>query len=117
LNQDVTALGICKAVITSNVSVNLLRILITVKDLASQDGTHPLHTAELWPCATTRIVLKRALINTNSILLNTGTKPNSKIKFFSLWRMIQDRSLSINNAIASLPLKDMHIAEIKQKTA
>src|SRR5271156_1235280 len=41
--------------------------------------------------------------------------PQSKIKFFSLWRMIRDRSLGIDEAITLLPRRDMRIAEMKHK--
>src|ERR1700722_12652884 len=41
--------------------------------------------------------------------------PQSRIKFFSLWRMIRDRSLSIDEAIALLPKRDMRIAKMKQR--
>src|SRR2546421_9700114 len=41
--------------------------------------------------------------------------PQSKIKFFSLWRRIRERSLGIDEAISLLPKRDMRIAEIKQR--
>jgi hypothetical protein len=41
--------------------------------------------------------------------------PQSKIKFFSLWRMIRDGSLGIDEAITLLPQRDMRIAEMKQR--
>jgi hypothetical protein len=41
--------------------------------------------------------------------------PQSKIKFFSLWKMIRDRSLGIDEAITLLPQRDMHIVEMKQR--
>jgi hypothetical protein len=41
--------------------------------------------------------------------------PQSKNKFFSLWRMIRDGSLGIDEATALLPQRDMHIAEMKQR--
>jgi hypothetical protein len=41
--------------------------------------------------------------------------PRSKIKFFSLWRMIRDGSLSIDEAITLLPKRDMRIAEMHQR--
>ncbi|KAI9759762.1 MAG: hypothetical protein M1840_003090 [Geoglossum simile] len=39
--------------------------------------------------------------------------PRSRIKFFSLWRMIRDGSLSTSDAEAQLPQKDMLIAAKK----
>jgi hypothetical protein len=42
-------------------------------------------------------------------------QPQSRIKFFSLWRMIRDGSLGIDEAITSLPRKDMRIAKMKQR--
>ena len=44
-----------------------------------------------------------------------GMGPQSKIKFFSLWRMIRDRLLGIDEAITLLPQRDMRIAEMKQR--
>ena len=41
--------------------------------------------------------------------------PQSKIRFFSLWRMIRDGSLGIDEAITLLPQRDMRIAELKQR--
>jgi hypothetical protein len=41
--------------------------------------------------------------------------PQSRIKFFSLWRMIRDRSLGTDEAITLLPQRDMRIAEMKQR--
>jgi hypothetical protein len=41
--------------------------------------------------------------------------PQSKLKFFSLWRLIRDGSLGIDEAITLLPQRDMHIAEMKQR--
>jgi hypothetical protein len=41
--------------------------------------------------------------------------PQSKIKFFSLWRMIRDGSLDIDEAITLLPRRDMRIAEMKKR--
>jgi hypothetical protein len=41
--------------------------------------------------------------------------PQSKIKFFSLWRMMRDGSLGIDEAITLLPQRDMRIAEMKQR--
>ena len=43
--------------------------------------------------------------------------PRSKIKFFSLWQRVRDGSLSLNDAIASLPQQDMRIAEMKARQA
>lgn len=43
--------------------------------------------------------------------------PRSKIKFFSLWRRVRDGSLSVSDAIASLPRQDMRIAEMKARQA
>jgi hypothetical protein len=43
--------------------------------------------------------------------------PRSKIKFFSLWQRVRDGSLSVSDAIASLPRQDMRIAEIKARQA
>jgi len=42
--------------------------------------------------------------------------PRSKMKFFSLWRMIRDGSLSIDEAITLLPQRDMRVAGMKQKS-
>jgi hypothetical protein len=41
--------------------------------------------------------------------------PQSKIKFFSLWRMIRDGSLGVDEAITLLPQRDMRVAEMKQR--
>jgi hypothetical protein len=41
--------------------------------------------------------------------------PQSKIKFFSLWRKVRDGSLGIDEARRLLPQRDMHIAEMKQR--
>jgi hypothetical protein len=41
--------------------------------------------------------------------------PQSKIKFFTLWRKIRDGLLSIDEAVALLPRKDMVIAGMKAK--
>jgi len=41
--------------------------------------------------------------------------PQSKIKFFSLWRMIGDGLLDIDEAITLLPKRDMRIAEMMQR--
>jgi hypothetical protein len=41
--------------------------------------------------------------------------PQSKFKLFSLWSMIRERSLGIDEAITLLPQRDMRIAEMKHK--
>ena len=41
--------------------------------------------------------------------------PKSKIKFFTLWQKIRDGLLSMGDAIALLPRKDMAIADMKAK--
>jgi hypothetical protein len=41
--------------------------------------------------------------------------PQSKIKFFSLWRKVRDGSLGIDEARRLLPQRDMRIAEMKQR--
>jgi len=43
--------------------------------------------------------------------------PRSKIKFFSLWQSVGDGSLSVSDAIASLPKQDMRIAGMKARQA
>ena len=43
--------------------------------------------------------------------------PKSKIKFISLWQKIRDGSLSVSDAIASLPRRDMYMQELKAKKA
>jgi hypothetical protein len=43
--------------------------------------------------------------------------PKSRIRFFSLWQRLRDESLSVNDAIALLPQRDMRIAEMKAKKA
>jgi len=43
--------------------------------------------------------------------------PKSWIKFLSLWRGIGDGSLSVSDAIAKLPKRDMRLAELKAKHA
>ncbi len=43
--------------------------------------------------------------------------PKSRIRFFSLWQRVRDGSLSVSDAIALLPQRDMRIAEMKAKKA
>jgi tetratricopeptide repeat protein len=41
--------------------------------------------------------------------------PRSKIKFFALWHSVRDGSISLSDAIASLPGQDLRIAEMKAR--
>jgi hypothetical protein len=43
--------------------------------------------------------------------------PRSRIRFISLWHRVRDGSLSVSDAIALLPQRDMRIAEMKAKKA
>lgn len=43
--------------------------------------------------------------------------PDSKLKFFSLWRRIRSGSLSVGDAVTFLPKRDMRMAELKAKHA
>jgi hypothetical protein len=41
--------------------------------------------------------------------------PKSRLKLFSLWQRVRDGSLNLNDAIASLPKRDMRVAAMKAK--